>query len=275
MHCDRSILLPRQRFSVPVAIVWLCALSGCVATMRAGRRTAESPYTLWVGPFAVRTLQPLDEDGTEAQALRTVAVEIDKELGKRPVHDPIEVFLFADRERYEQFLREQGSRLPYRRALFVRDGARRMVYAYRSGRIGRDLKHEATHALLSARCGSVALWLDEGLAEYFEADAAEGHLQPAHVRELAAQRDGSGWRPDIRRLAAKKHTEQFTRRDYAEAWLWCHFLLRSSEQTKQWLIESLERDGGRELANRLASAPGLWQARLLQHLAALESLLPP
>ncbi len=249
--------------------------AGCVSLHRApsyGQPPAQTAYTLWVGPFAVRTLEPLDEDGVEARALREVADEVDAILGSRPVHDPIEVFLFSDRGRYEQFLAAHRGKLPYRRALFVREGARRKVYAYRSSRIARDLKHEAAHALLSVRAGTIPLWLDEGLAEYFEPPTEDRHLQPDHVRELIRLYDHRLWRPDLERLAAIDHVADFTRRDYAEAWLWCHLLLEGSETTRREVVAAIERDGGRSLPQRLALMAENWPNRVLEHLAGLRVL---
>jgi hypothetical protein len=43
-----------------------------------------------------------------------------------------------------------------------------MVFAYRGEDFETDLRHECTHALLNAALPVVPLWLDEGLAEYFE-----------------------------------------------------------------------------------------------------------
>ena len=50
--------------------------------------------------------------------------------------------------------------------------------AYRNPEFGNDLRHECTHALLHAVLPAVPLWLDEGLAKYFEvqrASRAYGH----------------------------------------------------------------------------------------------------
>ena len=43
-----------------------------------------------------------------------------------------------------------------------------LVYTYWGDRIQQDLRHELTHALLHSVLKDVPLWLDEGLAEYFE-----------------------------------------------------------------------------------------------------------
>ena len=249
---------------------------GCVGLRPPATRhqsSEQTTYTLWVGPFAVRTLAPLDEDGVEAEALREVTEEIEAVLGSQPVHDPIEVFLFSDQARYEEFLRTQRGRLPFRRALFVQEGARRKVYAYRSSRIARDLKHEAAHALLSVRAGSIVLWLDEGLAEYFEPPRDLAHLQPRHIRELTLLHERRLWTPDIRRLAAIDNVAEFSQRDYAEAWLWCHLLLEGSEETRRMVADGLRRDGGRNLTERLTKRAALWSTRAVEHLAALRTLV--
>ena len=58
-----------------------------------------------------------------------------------------------------------------------------LVYTYWGDRIQQDLRHELTHALLHSVLKDVPLWLDEGLAEYFELPPASwkgvNHRPPA------------------------------------------------------------------------------------------------
>ena len=55
-----------------------------------------------------------------------------------------------------------------RRAFFLAQGSRQVVYTYFNPQLEVDLRHEATHALLHLAIAELPLWLDEGLAEYFE-----------------------------------------------------------------------------------------------------------
>lgn len=251
MHCVRETALKPLRDRVFPRLCCLL-LVGTIAVLQAGcvsHRSATSlartdsalAYTLWVGPFAVRTASYLDEDGPEAAALRAVHRDISTVFGKKPVHEPIEVFLFEDRADYESFLRSQGGSLPHRRALFVTDGTRRKIYAHHSRELDRDLRHEAAHAILHARYGPLPLWLDEGLAEFFEVPGEKQHLQPTHVEELVQASRTVGWQPSLRSLEAINDIVKFQRRHYAEAWLWVHFLLQSSPETRRLLVNYAER----------------------------------
>ena len=55
----------------------------------------------------------------------------------------------------------------------MKEGGLAGVYAYRHDGSAVDLRHECTHALLHARLPMVPLWLDEGLAKYFEVPAEQ------------------------------------------------------------------------------------------------------
>ena len=74
--------------------------------------------------------------------------------------------------------------------------ARAAVYAYRHPELPIDLRHECTHALLHANLPMVPLWLDEGLAEYFEMPEAERRVRPSAPggaqMESAARHDADG-----------------------------------------------------------------------------------
>ena len=84
--------------------------------------------------------------------------------------DPVEIYVLDDRNSFIHFLKFYYPELPQRRAFFLAQGNQRVVYTYASPRLAEDLRHEATHALLRGAYGDLPLWLDEGLAEYFESD---------------------------------------------------------------------------------------------------------
>ena len=51
-------------------------------------------------------------------------------------------------------------------------------------RVRTDLRHELTHALLHGVLQDVPLWLDEGLAVYFELPPANEGVNPHHLEVL-------------------------------------------------------------------------------------------
>ena len=103
-----------------------------------------------------------------------------------------------------------------------------------------DLRHEFTHGLLHAALESVPLWLDEGIAEYYEVpDAGPQRINVEHAQRLSVAVQ-NGWRPDLRRLEAIESVDEMHRLDYQESWAWVHFLLHESPETRSLLLEYVE-----------------------------------
>ena len=155
-----------------------------------------------------------------------------------PVQDPIHLFLFERKPVYLAYLREYFPRVPYRRALFVKERGPGMVLAFRSPDFEVDLRHETTHAMLHAVLADLPLWLDEGLAEYFETPAdqrAGGNPYLAHARWLA----WAGQLPSLEPLEALTDLADMGRGEYRAAWAWVHFMLNGPPAAKSELIRYL------------------------------------
>jgi hypothetical protein len=76
-------------------------------------------------------------------------------------------------------------------------------------------------------------------AEYFETPAeAEGWNAP-HAELLLRELHAGRWRPDLRRLETFPSSAEMTQLDYAEAWCWTYFLLRSEPQRRELLVHWL------------------------------------
>ena len=90
------------------------------------------------------------------------------------------------------------------------------------------------------RLQTVPLWLDEGLAEYFEVPGAEPGTVNNEYAVRLARAVQSGWRPDIHRLERLEKVEQMHRADYRESWAWVHFMLHSTPDGKQVLLDYLQ-----------------------------------
>ncbi len=149
------------------------------------------------------------------------------------------VYLFSNEMEYTQYLDATYPGLPKRRAYFVGTPRKLAVYTFWGKRIQEDLRHEYTHGLLHATLKDVPLWLDEGLAEYFEVIGAEpGQVNVDYAQNLMTLL-GNGWRPDLKRLELLDKFEQMQRIDYQEAWAWVHFLVHSSPETREILVTYL------------------------------------
>ena len=247
--------------------------SGCATMGGAGRATMPTRYEREAGPFTVFTNAPLEADAPAIRQLQALGRQLEATLGVRvdPRATPVEVYILDDREAFTRFLKENYPSFPPRRAFFLAQGGRRVVYTHLGDRLEEDLRHEATHALLHAAIGDVPLWLDEGLAEYFEGPRGDGGLNAEHLgrlpRDLAA-----GWSPDLPRLEGLKDVCAMTPRDYRESWAWVHYLLDGPDAGRAALLAYLAdlrtSPAPAPLSTRIDGAPG---PRLLAHLERLRT----
>ena len=193
-----------------------------------------------------------------------------------PTHGrEVVVYLFENELSYRQYLSAAYPGLPPRRAYFVGTPQELAVYTFWGERIQEDLRHEFTHGLLHARLKTVPLWLDEGLAEYFEvAGPTAGGINSDYGRRLTAALS-NGWRPDVERLEQLQHVQNMQRIDCQEAWAWVHCMLHSTPTLRQVLLDYLQdlRSTSQPgpLSKRLRRAEPELDQRLLNYVASLTS----
>jgi hypothetical protein len=215
-------------------------------------------------PPAVKCLQALDRD---------MAKHLD--FHPRLDDDPVEIYVLDDRNAFSHFLKFYFPELPPRRAFFLAQGSQRVVYTYSSPRLEEDLRHEATHALLRGSFGDLPLWLDEGLAEYFETDLAQPGADHERIDHIADDLAG-GWVPSLPRLESLTDIREMTPRDYREAWAWAHLFLNDSSSARTVLLTSLSELNQAPGKLRLETK-GANNERLLAHIKDLRSrsMAPP
>jgi hypothetical protein len=148
-------------------------------------------------------------------------------LGVAPGQEPIHVFLFAEEAAYRAHVARKYPDFPERRAIFVETDVQLSVFAHWSDHVADDLRHEVAHGYMHSSIPNLPLWLDEGLAEYFEVGRGWHGVNHTHVKYLRQQLAAGAWKPDLARLEQLAAAESMTQLDYAEAWLWVHFLLTS------------------------------------------------
>ncbi|HWE40833.1 MAG TPA: hypothetical protein VG406_30105 [Isosphaeraceae bacterium] len=237
------------------------------------------------GPYAVFTNFPIPADDPAIRQLLALSRQVETTLGVRanPIAPPIEVDILDDRATFSHFLTFYHPEFPPRRAFFVAQSGSRVVYTYRQERLEEDLRHEATHALLNAAIGDVPLWLDEGLAEYFEVPEGLDGYNAEHMSKLPGDLE-TGWSPDLARLEKLKDVREMSPRDYREAWGWVHFMLDGPPAGKSALLamladlRSAAPDGPAPaaLSGRLEKAVGDdSKGRMVTHLAQLRPPAPP
>ena len=265
--------------SRPLATLWLgtaLLATGCATMGPQGRSLVPTRHEAKVGPFLVRTNAPLAQDAPALRQLAALERQVEATLGLRadPKATPIEVHILDDRESFARFLAFHHPEFPRRRAFFLAQGGQRLVYTHAGERLLEDLRHEATHALLNAAVGDVPLWLDEGLAEYFEGPDERGGVNPEHLGRVPGDL-AAGWAPDLRRLEGLTDVREMTPRDYRESWAWVHYLLTGPDPGRAALLAYLAdvRAGPAEtrLSDRLpADGDEGPSRRLLAHLERLK-----
>jgi Protein of unknown function (DUF1570) len=236
-------------------------------------------HSFRVSQFAFYSDFEVQRNAPLFRELAALREQVFKELLLPPSNTLVQVYLFEDKDRYEKFMQLKYPNLPKRRAFFVAQPRRLggaedlIVYTYWGDRIQQDLRHELTHALLHSVLKDVPLWLDEGLAEYFEMPTA---WQGVNYQHLETLRRGPGGPVslDLDRLEQLSEVQQMAPAEYREAWAWTHLMLRSTPQAKQVLIGYLQelRSNSRPgpLKPRLEKAFLSLDDALQRHLAELE-----
>jgi hypothetical protein len=246
---------------------------------------APGKYTFRIAPyvflcdFDVNREQPLFQD------LANLRAQVSRELQLPVGTQAVQVYLFENKDRYEAYMKANYQNLPARRAFFVAQprslggSEDLLVYTWWGPRIEQDLRHELTHALLHGAIRNVPLWLDEGLAEYFELPPAQQGLNPHHVLNLAGDPGTGGYKPDLDRLEKMTKVEEMNRPEYREAWAWVHLMLHSRPEARAVLTAYLQqlhenRNPG-PLAPKLAAVfPSLAEA-FTRHVNELASAPAP
>lgn len=212
-----------------------CLIVGVALACAPGHAAAAWVDEQRVGPFVCRAEFPLAEIRPLLVEFGQLQADLIQTLGIRPVEEPIEVYLFQSKKNYDRFLSRNLPTIPYRRALYVKDRGQGRVFVCRGSHFEVDLRHESTHALLHGALRVVPLWLDEGLAVYYE--------NPVEKRAFGSpQWDGVRWSlrlggmERLEVLEKKRQVEEMERGDYRAAWAWVHFMLNGSPDAKDELV---------------------------------------
>ena len=279
MTQDARPARPRHPY---LAVLTAVVCQGC-ATLGGdpGQSLVPTRYETRTGPFVVYSNSPINADSASIRCLHSLERDLGATLGVRvrPDGPPVEIYVLRDRDAFTHFLTFYYPELPPRRAFFLAQGPRRVIYTFHNDRLDEDLRHEATHALLHVAVGDLPLWLDEGLAEYFEGPDGRQGLNPEHLARLPEDFK-TGWRPDLARLESLKSVRDMTPRDYRESWAWVHYLLNGPAPGKAALLAELADLTSRPktaetFTVRLARHEPATAQRLLAHLDRVGSSTPP
>jgi len=157
----------------------------------------------------------------------------------------VEVLMFDSESHYASFLRKEFPDAPNdRRALFIKkNGMPGIVLIRLTEGTNDDIRHEMTHAFLHASYSYVPLWLDEGLAEYFELPANKRADGKSYLKNPTNNNLVFSSVPSLRKLEKIKNVNEFGAREYRESWAWIHFLIHNSPITHKILAGYLAQVG--------------------------------
>jgi len=262
------------------ALLALAVISGCrsvpqFSSADSGRNFAALPseYKLAVGQLLFVSDFELSTDHRLIRDLTAERDDICQTLDLPCTNERITVYLFRDAETYGQYRSRYFPGVPSRRAFFVETDTQLTVYAHWSDRVAEDLRHEVAHGYLHAVVDGLPLWLDEGLAEYFEVPRGQGGLNRPHVDLIADMIEQNGWQPDLARLEQIKDTAQMDQRSYAESWAWVYFLLQSGPERRElltsYLLDVSARGATEPLSARLKRGHAEPERTLAEYLANL------
>jgi hypothetical protein len=205
------------------------------ATARAAEHWVDTRQS---GPFICQATFPLKEYEPLLAELQELQPELVRVLGVSPAPVPVYIYLFSDAQSHRRYLEEHYPDVPYRPALFVKEGGLAGVYAYRHDALAVDLRHECTHALLHASLPMVPLWLDEGIAKYFEVPETQRAFEHPYFGWLRWEMR-LGMIRTVSDLEQRRDLSEMGASEYRYSWAWVHFMLHGPEAAHTVLVHYL------------------------------------
>lgn len=233
-----------------IALLVACLFGVAAATVTAspfGRikaafspRTGRTDTSPWIeereiGPYLIRSGFPLQDVHSLVQDLGDLQQDIEETLRLECRPQAIQIHLFNNKRSYNEYLRIRVPEGMNRQALYVPGTDAGRVYAYKQRDLDTDVRHETTHALLHTALPYVPIWIDEGLAEYFEMPASLREKGHPHARELRDAIRYQRWKPNLKGLESKRKLLDMDGKDYRDAWGIVHFLLHGPPQAQKAL----------------------------------------
>lgn len=236
---------------LPGRVLLSCVLSVCLwceATVF-GQDAAEATSS-WKNEFQLGRFQiHCDfELATKEQLLgelQSISQDLEKLLKIPQQTSKIHIVLFSTEKEYRRYMQNYFPDVPNRRAVFLQDRGPGMLFAYLHSDIETDLRHEVTHALLNSGPHPLPLWLDEGLAEYFENPPNLRFRGNKYAEQIGKQLDELSMQ-NIPQLESQKSIQDLSNADYRDSWAWVHFMIHRSPDTRLALIRFLEMNRNRQ-----------------------------
>lgn len=192
-----------------------------------------------IGSLEIRSEFRLEQSINVIREVAKLRGDIEETLKLKIGDSPVKLHLFTSQRSYARYLADRVPAAARTKALYVKGPEAARVYAYRNPDFGIDVRHESTHAILHSSLAFLPLWLDEGLAEYFE---VEPKLRVAGNSHLSSLRWSIrfGWKPNLLQLEANDELGDLSKKDYRNSWAIVHFLLHESVQSRNALTSYLK-----------------------------------
>lgn len=253
----------------PLCALWLTGL--CLGAMTIVVRAQESQWPIQKreGPFHFHCeVEPAELD-TYSQCICQLPSHLTNKLGLAVTPNRIHVVLMKDDREFSKYMQHYFPQVPSRRALFIQDRGPGIIFAYQHTELKTDLRHEATHALVQQACPALPIWLDEGLAEYFEIDPGQEANHTTHLSYIQ-QEIRVGNVPSLEELELLEQSSQMDASRYSQAWGWVQFLLDGPPEAQQLLRGFLSdhthpKCAAGHLSWRLRHTIPDWRHRFIHH----------
>ena len=197
----------------------------------------ELPNMVMLGPVSCRADFPLVEIEEVQQDITLLQTDLIRYLGIPEPQEGIILCLFNTQEAYRNFVKRKYPMAPLDRpALYIKAGGPGVLLVQRDSDMLLNIRHEMTHAYLNAALRNIPIWLDEGLAKYFETPQGQRGFDNPFLQSV--QKNASrlfGRAPSLERLEKLQMIHQMGEREYRESWAWVHFLIHESPLSQKLL----------------------------------------
>ena len=246
----------------------VCALLVLLSCTLSAADKEKWPAETSAGPFLCHADFTLESQKNLLAEIESLQQDVATILGTQQPRESIHLFLFEKQGTYEAYLKRYFPRVPARRALYIKGRGPGMVFAHQGTDFEIDVRHESTHALLHASFETVPLWLDEGIAEYFEVPKSKRASENPHLATIRALlRQGTS--PRLEALEEIGDLKNMGRDEYRDAWAWVHFMIHGPRDAHAELISYLKdcQDGGEpeKLSARLRRRVPDLERRMAEH----------
>ncbi|MCZ6665219.1 MAG: hypothetical protein O7B81_07935 [Gammaproteobacteria bacterium] len=205
------------------------------------RHAAPELQAVRVGRYLFISDHRLDKPAEMGQELESLHRRLQRDLKIAPLNATLRIYIFDKHSTFSRYVRRH---IPYltradmhRDALFLLRNGKPYVFAVRTDKLMENLRHELVHVYLNTAVPGVPIWLDEGLAMYYQSADGE-QARPELIQRLGDPLLGKQ-RPDLERLERLRTMRQMGPVKYIEAWAWVSALLHGPQEVRRLIPEYL------------------------------------